>query len=132
MQGLHRLPPHAQEEYRRDEEKREERRLARRRSTMARYLGEGVFLFAIGEFLFGGLSAGRLLVLAVPGVALGLVCAHLRVGRIGYTVAAAVAYAVVYGVFGLIALWHLIFFLVLAAVAGTMHELSRADGSEGM
>ncbi|HEX5138249.1 MAG TPA: hypothetical protein VFY93_14830 [Planctomycetota bacterium] len=126
------LPPGIEEEYRREEEKRRERRLARRRATEARYLVEGVLLFALGEFLFGGLSAGRLLVLAVPGLALGWTCARLKVGSTGFTIAAAVAYAIVYGVFGFFALWHFIFFLVFASVAGLMHSIQRADGSEGM
>jgi hypothetical protein len=132
MQGLHRLPPHVQEEYRREEEKRAERRLARRRATEARYLVESVVIFALLEFLFRGLSASRLLVLAVPGLALGWTCARLRAGQFGYTVAAAIAYVVVYGVFGLFALWHFIFFVVLAGAAGAMHQLQRADGSEGL
>lgn len=121
-----------QEEHRREEEKRHERRLSRRRSTEARYLLEGVMLFALTEFLFGGLSAGRLLALAVPGLALGWTCARLRAGQTGYAIAAAVAYVAVYGLFGLFALWHFAVFVVLAGAAGVMHRLQRADGSEAM
>ncbi len=120
------------EEHRLQKETRRERALARRRSTEARYLLEGVMLFAFTEFLFGGLSAGRLLVLAVPGLALGWACAWLRAGQTGYAVAAAVAYVAVYGPFGLFALWHFVVFVVLAGAAGVMHQLLRADGSEAM
>lgn len=121
-----------QEEYRREEEKRAERRLARRRATEARYLVEGVMLFALLELLFFGLSPGRLLVLAVPGLALGWTCSRLRADEFTYAVAAAVAYAAVYGILGLFALWHFILFVVLASAAGAVHRLQRADGSEGM
>ncbi len=120
------------EEYRREEDRRRERILARRRSTEVRYLVEGVMLFALTQFLFGGLSAGRLLVLVVPGIALGWTCFRLRVGQVGYPVAAAVAYVVVYGILGVLALWHFVVFVALAAAAGVMHELQRADGSETM
>lgn len=120
------------EEYQREEEKRRERIRARRRATEVRYLVEGVMLFALTEFLFGGLSAGRLLVLVVPGIALGWTCLRLRVGQMGYAVAAAVAYIVVYGLFGVLALWHFVVFVALAAAAGVMHEFQRADGSETM
>lgn len=126
LQELH------QAEHRREEEKRRELRLARRRSTEARYVVEGVMLFALLEWLFHGLSPGRLLVLAVPGVALGWTCARLRLGQTGYMVAAAVAYVAVYGLFGLFAFWHFVVFVVLASAAGVMHQLQRADGSEGM
>ena len=118
------------EEHRLQEETRRERMLARRRSTEARYLLEGVMLFALTEFLFGGLSAGRLLVLAVPGLALGWTCARLRAGQTGYAVAAAVAYVAAYGPFGHFALWHFVVFVVLAGPAGVMHQIQRADGSE--
>jgi len=119
-------------EYRREEAKRAERRLARRRATEARYLVEGVMLFALGEFVFQALSVERLLVLTVPGLALGWTCAKLKVGPTGFTIAAAVGYAVVYGVFGFFAFWHFLYFVVFGSVAGLMHALQRADGSEGM
>jgi hypothetical protein len=118
------------EERRRDEEKRNELRLARRRATVVRYLVEGVMLFALLEWLFHGLTPGRLLLLAVPGVALGWICARLRVGQSGYAIAGAIAYVAVYGPLGVLTFWHFVCFVVLAGAAGFMHQLQRADGSE--
>jgi hypothetical protein len=118
------------EEGRRADERRLEEIRKRGRAIEARYLVEGVMLFAVFEFLFGGLSAGRLLLLAVPGLALGWICHRFRAGTAFYTVAGAVAYAAVYGPFGLIAFWHFLLFIVGAAALGATHEMQRADGSE--
>jgi hypothetical protein len=124
------LPQQLREEFQREQAVRHERILARRRSTLARYLVEGVVLFVALEFFFHGLTPLRLLFLFAPGVALGWACARMRAGKTAYTVAGAVAYLVVYGPWGLVAFWHFVVFVVLAGAAGVMHELQRADGSE--
>jgi hypothetical protein len=128
-----RLPPDAQQDFRRrwrEEERRDEHLRERRRATEVRYLVEGVMLFALLEFFFFGLSAGRLLLLFVPGLAFGWICARLRAGRMKYMIAGAVAYFAVYGLFGLFAIWHFIVFVGLAGALGAVHELQRCDGSE--
>jgi hypothetical protein len=124
------LPQQLQEELRREEAVRRERILARRRSTVARYLVEGVFLFVALEFLFRGLTLGRMLFLVLPGLALGWACARMRAGETAYAGAGAVAYIVVYGPQGIFAVWHFVLFVLLSAAAGVMHTLQRADGSE--
>jgi len=129
-----RLPEHAKEEFRerwRAEEGRTDRQLERRRHTEIRYLVEGVMLFAFLEFVFIGLSAGRLLLLFVPGLALGWICFRIRADRWRYAAVALPFHLAVYGIFGLFAAWHLVVFLCVAAALGFGHELQRADGSEG-
>ena len=129
-----RLPEQAKEEFRerwRAEEGRTERQFERRRSTEVRYLVEGVMLFAVLEFLFFGLSVGRLLLLAVPGIALGWICHKVRADRWRYVGVAMPLYFAVYGVFGLFAVGHFIVFICMAAALGFTHEMLRADGSDG-
>jgi hypothetical protein len=127
------LPDHAKEEFRerwRIQEGRAERQVERRRSTEVRYLVEGVMLFAVLEFFFFGLSAGRLLLLAVPGIALGWICYRIRAGCWRYVAVAAPFHLAVYGALGLIMVGHFIVFVCVAAALGFTHEMLRADGTE--
>jgi len=129
-----RLPEHAKSEFRerwRAERGRSEKQLERHRRSEVRYMVEGVLLFAGLEFLFFGLSAGRLLVLAVPGVLLGWICSRIRANRWTYAGVGVVFYLVLYGLLGLFAVGHFIVFLCVAAALGFTHEMLRADGSEG-
>ena len=129
-----RLPEHAKEEFRerwRVVAGRTEQQIDRRRSTEVRYLVEGVMLFALLEFLFIGLSATRLLLLMVPGLALGWICHKIRADRWRYVAVALPLYFAVYGIFGLFAIVHFIVFVCVAAGLGLSHELQRADGTEG-
>mgnify|MGYP006969366751 FL=1 len=129
-----RLPEHAKEEYRerwRLEGGREELRHARRRSTEVRYLVEAVLFLAVLEFLFFSLSAKRLMLLAVPGIAMGWVCHRIKANRWTYTMVALVPYLVLYGIPSLDAPWFLVIYLGCAGALGFTHEMQRADGSEG-
>ena len=129
-----RLPEHAKEEFRarwRVEGGRTERQIERRRGTEVRYLIEAIMLFAVLEFLFFGLGVGRLLLLAVPGLALGWICNKIRADRWRYVGVAVPIYFAVYGAFGLFAVGHFIVFICVAAALGFTHEMLRADGSEG-
>lgn len=129
-----RLPPHAQEEMRerwRLQAGRTEQLAQRRRGAEVRYVIEGWMLFAFLEMLFFGLSVNRLLLLAVPGVALGWVAHRIRADLWRYMVVAVALYFAVYGLLGLIALGHFIVFTCAAAAIGFTHEMLRADGTEG-
>lgn len=128
------LPEHAKEEFRgrwRAEEERAERRIERRRSNEIRYVVEGILLFALLEFLFFGLGAGRLLLLTLPGAILGWVCHRIRADQWKYVGVAFPLYLAVYGALGVLAIGHFIVFLCVATALGFSHEMRRADGSEG-
>lgn len=128
------LPDHAKEEFRerwRAQEGRTDRQLQRRKGTEVRYVIEGIMLFAVLEFLFFGLSVGRLALLTVPGTLLGWISYKIRADIWRYVAVAFPLYLAVYGALGLFAVGHFIVFICGAAALGFTHEMLRADGTEG-
>jgi hypothetical protein len=128
-----RLPEHAKEEYRtrwNAADGRDSERLERRKASQVRYLIEGVALFVLLEFVFFGMHVTRLLMLVVPGLALGWIAHRIRANRWNYAAVAVPTYLVVYGL-GALRLGHFIVFVCLAAALGFTHEMLRADGTEG-